>query len=58
MIEFSTSETPSNVADVAAPMHGARQCYLVAPTALARPKGSDPQKILGAIIIKILNKND
>jgi len=44
------------VADVAAPMHGARQCYLVAPTALARPKGSDPQKFLGAIIIEILNK--
>jgi hypothetical protein len=41
---FFTSETPFNVSDVAAPMH------------VARPKGSNSQKKLEAIIIKILNK--
>jgi len=47
------------VADVAAPLHVAQQRYLVAPTALARPKGLDPQqKKIGSIIIKILNKKD
>ena len=56
MTAFSTSETPSNVADVAAPMHVARQRYLVVLAALARPKGSNPEKNLGAIVIKILNK--
>jgi len=44
------------VADVAAPMHVARQHYLVALMPLARPKGSNPQKNLGAIIMKIFNK--
>jgi hypothetical protein len=43
------------MADVAAPMHVARQRYLVAPAALARPKGSNLKKI-GAMIIKIINK--
>jgi hypothetical protein len=42
---FSTSKTSSNVADVAAPMH------------MVRPKGLNPQKFLGAIIIKILKKD-
>jgi hypothetical protein len=46
------------VADVVAPMHVARQCYLVALVALARPKGSNPQKKLEEIIIEILNKKD
>jgi hypothetical protein len=48
---------PSNVADLAAPMHVGQQHYWVTPTGLARPKGLYPQKILGGIIIKILNKN-
>jgi len=47
MTAFSTSKTPSDIADVAAPMHVARQCYLVAP---------NPQNFLGPIIIEILNK--
>jgi hypothetical protein len=53
---FSTSKTPSNVADVATLMPVARQRYLVAAAALARPKELNSQKKLGAIIIKILNK--
>jgi len=51
-----TTETPSNVTDVAAPIHVVRQCYFVAPTALARPKWSDPQKKIREIITKVLNK--
>jgi hypothetical protein len=47
----------SNVADLAAPMHVGQQHYWVTPTGLARPKGLYPQKNLGGIIIKILNKN-
>jgi hypothetical protein len=44
-------ETPSNVADVATPIHVTRQRYLVAP------EGSNPQKFfLRMITIKILNK--
>jgi hypothetical protein len=50
------SETPFNVADFAAPMHMARQRYLVVPASLARPKGLDLKIFLGEIIFKILNK--
>jgi hypothetical protein len=36
---FSTSGTPSNTVDFVAPMHVARQRYLVAPTPLRDQKG-------------------
>jgi hypothetical protein len=45
------------VADVVAPMHMARQRYLVTPAALARPKESNSQKKKSdTIIIKYLIK--
>jgi len=60
VIRFSTLETPSSIGDAAVPMHVARQHYLVAPGALARPKGPDlkKKKKIEAIIIKILNEKD
>jgi hypothetical protein len=56
---FSASETPSNVADVAAPMHMARQRYLVVPihvAAGATERIKSTKIFQGVIIIKILNK--
>jgi hypothetical protein len=49
---------PSNVADFAAPMHVARQRYLVAAALLAGSKGSDLKIFLGEIIFEILNKKE
>jgi hypothetical protein len=46
------------MAGVVAPMYVARQRYLVTPAAPARPKGSDPQILLDAIIIKIFFLKD
>jgi hypothetical protein len=45
VIRFSTSETQSNVADVAAPMYVVRQRYFITLVALSQPKGSYLKKI-------------
>jgi hypothetical protein len=52
---FFTSKMSSNVAYVATPIHVTRQHYLIAPAPLQK---GQIRKKKGAIIIKILNKND
>jgi hypothetical protein len=54
---FSTSKTPSNMPYLAAPMHVAQLCYLIALAGLARPKElPDAKYFLERLILKYLLK--